>query len=40
MEVNGLRSQVEGVEARFPALSFQYSDPERGFDRRKAGSRV
>ena len=35
MEVNALRSQVEGMEARYPSLTFQYSDPERGFDRRK-----
>ena len=35
MEVNALRSQVEGMEARYPSLNFQYQDPERGFDRRK-----
>ncbi len=37
MEVNALRSQVEGMEAKYPKLGFQYNDPGRGFDRRKGG---
>jgi len=34
-EVSGLRNAVEGTQSRFPALAFQYKDPERGFDRRQ-----
>jgi len=34
-KVNGLRQQVEGGEARFHGLKFDYRDPERNFDRRR-----
>jgi hypothetical protein len=37
MEMNALKSQVEGMEAKYPSLGFQYTDPGRGFDRRKGG---
>merc|ERR550532_2904071 len=34
-KVNGLRQQVEGGEARFHGLKFDYRDPERNFDRKR-----
>jgi len=34
-EVAGLRNTVDGAQSRYPALNFQYKDPERNFDRRK-----
>ena len=33
--IQGLRQTVEGAEARFSGLRFDYRDPERNFDRRK-----
>ncbi len=35
MEVNALRSQVEGMEAKYPKLGFHYNHP--GFDKKKGG---
>jgi hypothetical protein len=37
MEVNALKSQVEGMEAKYSSLGFYYNDPGRGFDKRKGG---
>ena len=34
-KVNALKQQVEGGEARFHGLKFDYKDPERNFDRRR-----
>jgi len=37
MEVTGLKTQVEGIDAKFSSLSFRYSNPGPGFDPRKGG---
>ena len=34
-QVNGLRQSVDGGEARFGNLRFDYRDPEKNFDRRR-----
>lgn len=35
MEINAMKSKVEGMEYRHPRLNFQYTDPEKNFDRSK-----
>ncbi|KAK7508183.1 hypothetical protein BaRGS_00000422, partial [Batillaria attramentaria] len=34
-EVQSLKEKLEILEAKFPQLQFEYSDPEKNFDRRK-----
>ena len=34
-EVNALKSQLDHVDGRYPALRFQYRDPVQGFDHRQ-----
>ena len=38
--MNAIKSQLSNVKVRSPQLDFQYTDPERDFDRKKVKGTV